>query len=57
MEQLGKDNLKVNGEKFVLAAQIALMKTQNSGLNTEYKNYEENAEKEHWKVDSEFKTL
>lgn len=32
MEKLGKDNLKVIGEQFVLSAQIKIMKEQNQAL-------------------------
>lgn len=45
MERLGKDNLKVIGEQFVLQAQIKLMKDQNAALSTQHRDYDQEIKK------------
>lgn len=57
MERLGKDNLKVIGEQFVLQAQIKLMKDQNAALSTQHRDYDQEIKKKQFELEKEGRDL
>lgn len=55
MEKLGKENLKVIGEQFVLQAQIKIMREQNQDLSTQHRDYDQQIKKKQFDVEKEGK--
>ena len=55
MDRLGKDNLKVVGEQFVLNAQIKIMKEQNAVLSQQHRDYDTEIRKKQFEVEKEGK--
>ena len=55
--ELQKEALKVKGQEFVLAAQIAILKEQNAKLTHQQKEYKENADKKQFDLDKELKDV
>ena len=55
VEKLGKDNLKVVGEQFVLNAQIKIMKEQNLALTNQHREFDLDMRKKLFDVEKEGK--
>jgi len=55
MEKLGKENLKVIGEQFVLQAQIKIMREQNQDLSTQHRDYDQQIKKKQFDCEKEGK--
>ena len=56
-QALQKQELKVKGQEFVLAAQIAIMKEQNQKLTQQQKTYKEESAKAEFKLKNELKEV
>ena len=55
MQELQKQALKVKGQEFVLAAQISIMKEQNTKLSMQQKEYKEETDKRQFDLDKDLK--